>query len=224
MNALTSTGNLATFTERHIPRGEYQIYLHDYAGAEPAFVLMDGFPDNLGIYDRLAPLFAEAGHRIVAFDFLGYGGSDKPSGYPYTTKSPEGDLQAVVAALELDQVVPVGHDASGPTAIDWSLDHEDRVAALALLNCYYGAAPTLKFPEFISLFADSAHRALAMAFISDPAQFSWLLQSQARQFLRDAPQPIQEAAGRVLVPVAIDTSYRKTRETLERHLTSLREN
>jgi NAD(P) transhydrogenase len=101
MNTPSPTHASPMFTERRIPRGEYQIYLRDYAGADPAFVLMHGFPDNLGIYDRLAPLLARAGQRVIAFDFLGYGGSDKPAEHPYTAKNLEGDLEAVVAALGL---------------------------------------------------------------------------------------------------------------------------
>jgi pimeloyl-ACP methyl ester carboxylesterase len=77
MNPQSQIPDSSTFTKRSIPRGEYRINACDYAGADPAFVLMHGFPDNLGIYDRLAPLLAGAGQRVIVFDFLGYGGSDR---------------------------------------------------------------------------------------------------------------------------------------------------
>ena len=48
------------YVERKIPRNHYQIYAHDYPGKDPAFVLMHGFPDNLHIYDYLAPLLARS--------------------------------------------------------------------------------------------------------------------------------------------------------------------
>jgi pimeloyl-ACP methyl ester carboxylesterase len=201
MTAPNLLRNSAIYSERRVPREKHQIYARDYAGADPAFVLMHGFPDNLGIYDRLAPILAAAGQRVVVFDFLGYGGSDKPADYPYTAKNLEGDLKAVADALQLEKVIPVAHDASGPTAIDWSLEHQDRVAAVALLNTYYDAAPTLRFPEFIDLFSDPGYRSLATALISDPAQFGWLLTFQGRQFLRDAPLAIQELTQKMLVTV-----------------------
>ena len=188
------------FTEHRIERGAHEIYARHYAGTAPAFVLMHGFPDNLRIYDALAPLLAGAGRRVVAFDFLGYGGSDKPVDYRYTSAGLEEDLQAVVVALGLGPVVPVAHDASGPTAINWSLAHPQQVGALALLNTYYDAAPTLRFPEFISLFADPGYTDLAAAFAADPAQLGWLLAFQGRQFRRDAPPALQER-GRVLEPL-----------------------
>jgi pimeloyl-ACP methyl ester carboxylesterase len=162
---------------------------------------MHGFPDNLRIYEALAPLLAGASRRVVAFDFLGYGGSDKPADYPYTSANLEGDLQAVVAALDLGLMVPVAHDASGPTAINWALAHPEHVAALALLNTYYDDAPTLRIPEFVRLFADPAYVDLAAAFAGDPTQFGWLLAFQARQFQRDAPPALRERAQQALEPV-----------------------
>jgi pimeloyl-ACP methyl ester carboxylesterase len=201
MSTTDPTTDLAIYAECRIPRGTYSLYSRDYPGAGPAFVLMHGFPDNLRIYEALAPLLARAGRRVVAFDFLGYGGSDRPSDYPYTATNLEGDLQEVVTALDLGPIIPVAHDASGPTAINWALAHPEQVAALALLNTYYDAAPTLRFPEFISLFADPAYAELAAAFAGDPAQFVWLLTFQARQFLRDAPPALRQRGQETLQPI-----------------------
>ena len=60
------------YTEHTVPRGRYRIYAREYAGEEPAIVLMHGFPDNLHLYDRLIPQLS--GRRVVVFDFLGWGG------------------------------------------------------------------------------------------------------------------------------------------------------
>jgi len=79
-------------------------------------------------------------------------------------------------------VVPVAHDASGPVAINWALDHPERVSVLVLLNTYYADAPTLRFPEFISLFADPAYAALTRAMAQNPTVAQWLLTWQGRQF------------------------------------------
>jgi haloalkane dehalogenase len=37
------------FLEHRIPREQGSIYVRDYGGVGPAFVLMHGFPDNLRI-------------------------------------------------------------------------------------------------------------------------------------------------------------------------------
>jgi pimeloyl-ACP methyl ester carboxylesterase len=156
------------------------ISVRHYAGSGPAFVLMHGFPDNLHIYDRLIP--ALPGRQVITFDFLGWGASEKPTDHAYTSKQQEGELQSVLDSLGVEQVVLVPHDASGPVAINWALDHPERVSALVLLNTYYADAPTLRFPEFISLFADPTYAALTRAMAQTPEVARWLLTWQGAQF------------------------------------------
>ena len=113
------------FDEHWVQREQHRIYAREYAGAEPAVILMHGFPDNLHLHDRLVP-FVSPSRRVVTFDFLGWGSSDKPLGYAYTAANQEADLDSVVKGLNLRQVVLVAHDASGPPAIDWALSHPIR--------------------------------------------------------------------------------------------------
>ena len=108
------------FTERHVPQGQGSLYVRDYAGDGPAFVLLHGFPDNAHIYDDLIPHLVAAGRRTVAVEFLGFGASDKPAGAPYSFPQQVGDVEAVVDALGLDAVVPVAHDAGGPAAVNFA--------------------------------------------------------------------------------------------------------
>jgi pimeloyl-ACP methyl ester carboxylesterase len=86
----------ASFTEHHVPSEQGNIYVRDYEGVGPAFVLMHGFPDNLYIYDDLIPYLVTGGRRVVAFDFLGFGASDQPTGATYSFKQQLGDLEAIV--------------------------------------------------------------------------------------------------------------------------------
>jgi haloalkane dehalogenase len=148
------------YKEKFVQLKQYRIYVRDYPGREPAIILMHGFPDNLHLYDRLVH-FLSPPQRVVVFDFLGWGASDKPIGYPYTATNQRLDLDAVVRQLQLGQVVLVAHDASGPPAIDWALANPERVAGLVLLNTYYGAMPTLRPPEAIWLFSTPLVRNIA---------------------------------------------------------------
>ena len=140
--------------EAFVKRDQYRIYVREYKGEEPAIVLMHGFPDNLHLYDRLIPHLSPPRH-VVTFDFLGWGNSDKPLGYAYTSKNQELDLDAVIRQGNLRQVILVAHDASGPPAIDWALNNSDRVAALVLLNTYYCAMSTLRSARFLPSGASS---------------------------------------------------------------------
>jgi haloalkane dehalogenase len=73
-----------SFIEHWVPRGHGRVYVREYAGIGPAFVLMRGFPDNLHIYDELIPHLVAAGRWVVTFDFLGFGASDKPASAHYS--------------------------------------------------------------------------------------------------------------------------------------------
>ncbi len=176
-----------SYTEHVVQRGPYHMYAREYPGEEPAIVLMHGFPDTLHLYDRLLPWLITS-RRVVTFDFLGWGESDKPAGYPYTAANQVGDLDAVIKQLKLDQVVLVAHDASGPPAIDWALGHPDRVAALVLLNTYYCAMPTLRPPEAILLNSTPLVRNVARAVLK--AFHNWLFRKlywwQVGRFMREA--------------------------------------
>jgi len=100
------------YQETVVRRNQHRIHVRDHPGAGPPIILMHGFPDNLHLYDRLVP-FLSPPRRVVLFDFLGWGSSDKPSGYAYTTANQVGDLDAVITQLGLEQVLLVAHDASG---------------------------------------------------------------------------------------------------------------
>jgi haloalkane dehalogenase len=195
------------FTEHRIATENGALYVRDYAGQGPAFVPMHGFPDNMHIYDEVIPYLVAAGRRVVAFDFLGFGASDKPaSGYSFAQQM--GDLEAVVAALGLDSIVPIAHDSSGPTAINYALAHPDRVASLAILNSAYDDVPII-WPELVELFATPAFNSLAMAVAGSPAQFGWILQWQQKQFQDALPEHLRAHFNTVTGPLIADNFSRE---------------
>ena len=167
------------------PRGD--LHVTDRPGDEPPLVLMHGFPDDSHIYDRLVPLLAP--RRVITFDFLGYGLSDRNVATTGQVASHDQDLAAVIASLELDQTTLVAHDASGPVAIDYAIDHPGLVNHLVLLNTYYGNAPMLRLPSMIRLFADKDFTPLADALMADLNQRLWLLEHTARQFGNEEVDP-----------------------------------
>ncbi|NTF47012.1 alpha/beta fold hydrolase [Rhizobium rhizogenes] len=176
------------FTEHRIPRGEGSLYARDYAGAGPAFVLMHGFPDNLHIWDDLIPHLTASGRRVVTFDFLGFGASDKPAGTAYSFKQQLGDLEAVVEGLGLEKIVPVAHDSSGMATLNYALTHPDGVDSAIMLNSAYSEDSTVLWPEMITLFATRSMQALAIAVAQSPEQFGWLLRWQQKKFLDPMPE------------------------------------
>jgi Predicted hydrolases or acyltransferases (alpha/beta hydrolase superfamily) len=157
------------FIEHRVPRGRGSLYVRDFPGSGPAFVVLHGFPDNSHIYDDLIPHLVSAGRRTVAMDFLGFGASDKPEDALYSFEQQLGDLEAVVEALELEEIIPVGHDAGGPTAVNFALKHPDRTAAVTLMNAFYGDAPGLRVPELDRAFLEQGAESAPSAFPGKPA-------------------------------------------------------
>jgi haloalkane dehalogenase len=191
-------------SEVWVGRGAHRIYARMYPGGGPPLVLMHGFPDNLHLYDRLLAHLRPA-REVVTFDFLGWGRSDKPAGYPYTATNQTDDVDAVIDQLSLEQVVLVAHDASGPPAIDWALAHPQRVAALVLLNTYYAWMPPLRRPEAIVLYSTPVLRNLARFVMQrsddlDRRLYAW----QVGRFIRD------DEVRREVVP-ALYEQYRAAR-------------
>ncbi|SMD27635.1 alpha/beta fold hydrolase [Kibdelosporangium aridum] len=173
-----------------VRRSQHRVHAEMVPGIGTPIVLMHGFPDNTHLYDRLLPHLV--GRRpVVCFDFLGWGRSDKPAGYPYTAANQVGDLAAVVDAIgehvDTDQLVLVAHDSSGPPTIDWGLANPGRVAMLVLLNTYYHWTPSLRRPPAIALYSTPLVRGVARALVRrrpelDRRLYAW----QVGRFIHDA--------------------------------------
>jgi pimeloyl-ACP methyl ester carboxylesterase len=178
---------MMVYQETLVQRDQHRICVRDYTGAEPVIILMHGLPDNVHLYDRLFPYLSPP-RRVVAFDFLGFGSSDKPAGYPYTHDNLVGDLDTVITQLGLEQFTLVAHDASGPPAIDWALAHPERLAGLVLLNTYYCEMPTLRAPEAVWLFSTPVIRNVArpVSQMFDNWIFRRMYRWQVGKFFRDA--------------------------------------
>jgi haloalkane dehalogenase len=212
-----------SFTARSVPFEGHKLYVRSYPGRDPAIVLMHGFPDDQHLYERLIPRLR--GRRTIAFDFLGWGKSDKPRGHVYTFAEQERELQAVVSHLDLDRVVAVVHDASGPAGINWALAHRDNVAALVLLNTFYSLMPTLNAPQAIRIYSEPAFRALAEAIAANPRVNRWLYFWQVGRFMSNprvrahmlrelwpifvASQPAFVSLNRDLTPAVIANTARE---------------
>jgi len=80
------------------------------------------------IAERLAARF-----RVLAFDLRGHGDSDKPHGH-FTWPEVAGDLPAFMDALDLSDVLLVGHSRGGGVATLGGAQRPDRVWRMALME------------------------------------------------------------------------------------------
>jgi haloalkane dehalogenase len=166
-----------------------RLHVTEYLGTAPPLVLMHGFPDDSRIYDRLVPLLAP--RRVLALDWPGYGRSGRAEPGDSHGVDHQHELRAVLNSLQLGRVALVGHDASGPDAIDcreriWQ--GRSACPAQHLLR----HAPALRLPEMIWLLAHTGRQ-----FGMDPAdQGGVAARSIVPQFFGNDVQPDALAAVR----------------------------
>jgi haloacetate dehalogenase len=107
------------------------------AGQGPPLLLLHGFPQNLAMWARVAPILA-ADFTVVCADLRGYGDTSKPHCAPdkanYSFRAMAGDQVGLMRALGFDRFDVVGHDRGGRTAHRMALDHPDVVRSLAVLD------------------------------------------------------------------------------------------
>ena len=96
------------------------------------------FLHGLGSYLKFwrAQLEATAalGYHVVAIDQLGFGKSEKPAGFPYTTEAFAENVVEVLDLLKLEKAILVGHSMGGQTALATAIRFPQRVTALVLAS------------------------------------------------------------------------------------------
>lgn len=109
---------------------------------DPVVVLLHGFACSLRWWDRVAPDLVSRGRRVIRFDLLGHGGSEKPrDGYEI-----ENQAQLVAAALEklgVRRAMIVGHSMGGAVASALVQENRQLVERIAVL----GSEPREGFAE-----------------------------------------------------------------------------
>ena len=93
--------------------GTHPIELHyeDYGSGKPV-VLIHGWPLSGRSWEAQVPALVAAGHRVIAYDRRGFGGSSQPwSGYDYDTLA--ADLNELMTQLDLQHATLVGFSMGG---------------------------------------------------------------------------------------------------------------
>lgn len=87
--------------------------------------------------------------RCVAPDHIGFGLSDKPKTYDYSTINHSKTLEKFVLEKQLDNITLVVHDFGGPIGLHFAMQHPDKVKKLVVLNSWLWSSQD--DPDFIKL-------------------------------------------------------------------------
>jgi haloalkane dehalogenase len=123
------------YAPREVAVGGVRLHYVD-EGTGPLVVLVHGTPtwsfEWRHVMAALVP-----GCRVVAVDHLGFGLSERPVDAGYRPEDHAARFRAFVDAVcPAQPLTLVVHDFGGPIALDWALDHPDRLAHLVVVNSW----------------------------------------------------------------------------------------
>ncbi len=112
---------------------------YEVSGRGPPVVLVHGLGMNRSMWRWPEPALARL-FRIVRYDLLGHGDSDKPRG-AYAMDRMVGQVMELADHLKLERFGLVGFSLGGLIVQAAALAHPDRVAALVILNAAHDRTP-----------------------------------------------------------------------------------
>lgn len=105
----------------------------------PVFLCLHGEPSWAYLYRKMIPVFLEAGGRVIAPDFLGFGQSDKPvDDAVYTFHFHRNFLKAFLERMDINDVCLVCQDWGGLLGLTLPMDYPDRFTRLIVMNTGIG--------------------------------------------------------------------------------------
>ncbi|XP_054783121.1 uncharacterized protein LOC129290389 [Prosopis cineraria] len=133
-------------------------------------ILIHGFPSQAYSYRKVLPILAKDYHAI-AFDWLGFGFSDKPQpgyGFDYTLDEYVSSLVSLVNELAVGKVSLVVQGYFSPVVVKYASFHQEKLNNLILVNPPL-TAKHVKLPSTLSAFSNFL---LGEIFSQDPLRAS----------------------------------------------------
>lgn len=96
-------------TGHHLAWQGHRLFYRIEPGTGPTVLFLHGFPTSSWDFDPLWEVLGSSVHRIT-LDFLGFGDSSKPNHRQYSIEQQADAVEALVAALALNDVHVVCHD------------------------------------------------------------------------------------------------------------------
>ena len=131
-------------------RGLRVHYVDQGKGTE-TFLCLHGEPTWSYLYRRMLPVFAGAGARVVAPDFVGFGRSDKPEDEAlYTFDFHRASLLFLIERLDLRNITLVVQDWGGLLGLTLPMEAPERYARLLVMNTTLATGDAPLSPGFVA--------------------------------------------------------------------------
>jgi haloalkane dehalogenase len=112
------------------------------SGHGPPILLCHGNPTWSFLYRDIIISLRDH-YRCIAPDYLGFGLSERPSGFGYTIDEHAGVVGEFVDHLNLDGYLTMGQDWGGPISMAVDVERADRVRGIVLGNTWFWPTDTV---------------------------------------------------------------------------------
>jgi pimeloyl-ACP methyl ester carboxylesterase len=172
---------------------------YEIAGEGPVVTLVHPGLWDSRTWDAQMPVLLDAAFRVVRYDLRGYGRSSRLTGEGFSHVR---DLAALLDFLEVPQTILVGCSLGGAIAIDFTLEHPDRVTALVPVASGLGGFEALEeeddWWESVNAPIEAAIEAGDLERAEDLRLQIW------------APLGTQDEAGRLIRQIAFENIHEMT--------------
>jgi len=135
------------FTAHYMEINGYKLHYIDEGQGE-IILFVHGTPSWSFDYRECIKAMSKT-HRCIAVDQIGFGLSDKPDIYDYSTINHSKTLEHFILDKGLKDFTLVVHDFGGPIGLNFAIKYPDMVKRLVILNSWLWSSKD--DPEFIKL-------------------------------------------------------------------------
>jgi pimeloyl-ACP methyl ester carboxylesterase len=137
-------------------------------------------------------------YRCIAPDHIGFGLSDKPHDYNYSPRIHSGNLNQLIARLDLKNITMVVHDFGGPIGLNYAIQNPGKIKQLVIINSWLWSLK--EDPKYGSLrrFLSSPLLPFLYKFLNFPARY--LLPYSFAPGNKPSPQLLRHYTGPFGIP------------------------
>lgn len=122
------------FLSNYIEINGYKLHYID-EGQGQTILFVHGTPSWSFDFRNVIKLLSKS-FRCIAIDHIGFGLSDKPEHYDYSTLNHSRTLEKFILDKKLNTITLVVHDFGGPIGLNFAIHHPDIVKNLIILNSW----------------------------------------------------------------------------------------
>lgn len=124
------------FESRYANVKGFKIHYVEVGSGDP-ILFFHGNPTSSYLWRNvIRPVSQYTARRVIAFDLLGFGKSDKPSDLKHTLRLHSELIAEFINQLGLKKLFLVGDDWGGPLATHYAVHHRQNVEGLALMESF----------------------------------------------------------------------------------------